>query len=265
MGNFIRLVVTLTLIAAVASFGLSAVYNATHEIAEDYKAQEEESARREVLPDAEGIVFERTETDSVLANHPFVYYTATAPAADGGAEGGERELVGYTFKAYGPGYSSTIETIVGVDPSGTVQGIKIVFQQETPGLGAKVEEVASENTLWDVMSGDAVDETGARPWFQAQFAGKRPEDLVVVKSREEEGILAITGATISSTAVTESVRRGLEMLTGFVGGPGAGSAGGEGVGDAGDEGAGGESAGAAGDAETDGDAGGGPGTEEGAR
>jgi len=217
MGNFIRLVITLTAIAAAASFGLSAVYNSTHEIAEEYKAQEEENARREVLSGAEDAVFEKTETDSILDGHPFVYYTARAAAAEGDSIAAG-DVIGYTFKAYGVGYSSTIETVVGADAAGVVQGVKIIFQKETPGLGAKVEEIASENMLWDVMSGNAIDESDVKPWFQVQFAGKRAEELVVVKTKDEPGILAITGATISSNAVTGSVRRGLDMLAVFVGG-----------------------------------------------
>jgi Na+-translocating ferredoxin:NAD+ oxidoreductase RnfG subunit len=119
--------------------------------------------------------------------------------------------------AYGKGYSSTIETIVGVTTGGSICGIKIVSQKETPGLGAKVQEVASRNTLWAVLSGSAVDETGARPWFEEQYDGLGVEDLRVVKSRSEDGVLAITGATISSEAVTGSVGKGLAMLLGIVG------------------------------------------------
>jgi len=210
VGNFVRLVATLTLIAAVASFGLSAVYNATHEITEQYALEEKENARREVLPGAEDARFVVAETDSIVDGEAFVYYTAYAGDGDG-------EIVGRTFTAYGKGYSSTIETIVGVDPLGTITGIKITYQQETPGLGAKVNEVASENTLWAVIGGNAKDESDVRPWFQVQFRERGLDDLVVVKTPGENGILAITGATISSEAVTGSVRRGLEMLLAIAG------------------------------------------------
>ncbi len=209
MGNFARLVGTLAVIAAVASFGLSAVYNATHEITEAYRVQEQENARRQVLPGADNADFEMTETETTLQGRPFVYYTAYETEA-------RNEVIGWTFTAYGSGYSSTIETIVGVVPDGTISGIEIVFQQETPGLGAKVTEVASENTLWAVLSGSAVDESDARPWFQVQFEGLSADELTVVKSEGEEGILAITGATISSEAVTASVREGLEHLLSLV-------------------------------------------------
>ena len=210
MGSYIRLVVTLTAIAAAASFGLSAVYNATHEITEEYKRLETENARIEVLPSEGGEFFVETATDSMLDGREFVYHTAYA--------GEDSDVVrGYTFTAYGKGYSSTIETIVGVVPDGSISGIKIVDQKETPGLGAKVQEVASRNTLWAVIMGSGVDEAGTNPWFQEQYRYLRVADLRVVKSPGEDGILAITGATISSDAVTGSVKSGLAMLLSIVG------------------------------------------------
>jgi Na+-translocating ferredoxin:NAD+ oxidoreductase RnfG subunit len=129
-------VVTLTAIAAVASFGLSAVYNATHEITEEYKRLETENARIEVLPSEGGEYFEETATDSMLDGREFAYYTAYA--SEVGAV-----IRGYTFTAYGKGYSSTIETIVGVVPDGSISGIKIVqvledrrsARREEPGRG----------------------------------------------------------------------------------------------------------------------------------
>ena len=218
MASYVRLVVTLTVIAAAASFGLSAVYNATHEKTEEYKRFETENARMEVLPTEGGEVFDEVVTDKMLDGRQFVYYTAyTSEARDA--------VRGYTFTAYGKGYSSTIETIVGVVPDGSISGIKIVSQKETPGLGAKVQEVASKNTLWAVLARRGVDESNATPWFQDQYRSLRASDLNVVKTPGEPGILAITGATISSQAVTSSVRSGLELLTSLVemGEPGDGS------------------------------------------
>jgi electron transport complex protein RnfG len=210
VGSYVRLIVTLTAIAAVASFGLAMVYNATHEITEEYKRQEQASARVEALGCGEGAVFEETVTDSTLEGRQFTYYTAYE-------DDSRTDVLGYAFSAYGKGYSSTIETVVGVTTEGSICGIKIVSQQETPGLGAKVQEVASQNTLWAVLGGGAVDESGARPWFQEQYGGLGVDELRVVKSRSEDGVLAITGATISSEAVTGSVRQGLAMLLSIVG------------------------------------------------
>lgn len=205
MANFLRLVGTLAAIALVASFGLSAVYNATHEITEEYKRQAESQARLEALGSSPDAFFVETVTDSIVSGKEFAYHTAYA------SEGSD-EVVGYSFKAFGKGYSSTIETIVGVDTRGMIHEIEITSQKETPGLGAKVVEVASQNTLWDVLGGNAVDESDVEPWFEVQFDGGAAEGLVVVKSSSQDGILAITGATISSDAVNNSVREGLLML-----------------------------------------------------
>ena len=96
----------------------------------------------------------------------------------------ERNLIGYAFKAGKRGYSSIIETMVGVTPGGEITNIKIMYQRETPGLGSKIEEV---------KKGDS------QAWFQAQFSGKTIDNL-------DKGIQAITGATISSKAVIDSVK-----------------------------------------------------------
>jgi len=207
--EFLKLAGTLTVIALVASLGLSAAYKATHEIKEQYDREAREGARRDVLPGAEDAVFEEVPTDSIVDGQPFVYYAARAAA-------GSPEVLGYTLTAYGKGYSSTIVAMVGVDPSFAVTGLRIISQRETPGLGTKVQEVLSKNTLWQVLSGRAVEEIGARPWFEVQFEGRDAEGLKVVKSRSEDGILAITGATVSSEAVAGSVRRGLAMLRSIV-------------------------------------------------
>jgi electron transport complex protein RnfG len=99
--------------------------------------------------------------------------------------------------ALGQGYSSTIRTVVGVDREMSITGIKVAFQQETPGLGTRVEEVKRGQKT---------------SWFQDQFKGKKIEQLEVVRAKDPARIEAITGATISSKAVTNSVREALTKL-----------------------------------------------------
>ncbi|MGD8352356.1 MAG: FMN-binding protein [Nitrospirota bacterium] len=100
------------------------------------------------------------------------------------------EAAGYIVETYGKGYSSYINVLVAVDPDFTVRKINILHQAETPGLG---DEIMTEE-------------------FMGQYRGKDLDHLEVIKGETEDKIQALTGATISSRAVTSGVRDGVEML-----------------------------------------------------
>lgn len=111
--------------------------------------------------------------------------------------GSDDKLVGIAFKTNKKGYSSVIETLAGMDLEGKLTAIKIINQNETPGLGTRITETNNSIGILDFFAGKRQDST-AKPWFQARFSGKTIPDL--------DGIQAITGATISSRAVIESVK-----------------------------------------------------------
>ena len=56
------------------------------------------------------------------------------------------------------------------------------------------------------------------PWFLKQFVGKTYGNLLLIADEKDRYIQAITGATISSAAVTESVREAIKQLEQVVGG-----------------------------------------------
>lgn len=99
--------------------------------------------------------------------------------------GQEGRFLGIAFKAFGKGYSSRIETIAAMDPQGAIKTIKILSHAETPGLGTRITE----------------------PSFISQFSGKNVRDL---------NIQAISGATISSKAVIDSVKKKAKELEGVI-------------------------------------------------
>ncbi len=153
------------------------------------QAQEEElNSLKEVLPEADTF-------EAVKDNDTVVYYNGL---------NSNRKIAGFVFKAGGKGYSSVIETLAGITPEGTITGIKVLNQNETPGLGARICEVKDDKTICDVIKG-VKQETAQRPWFQSQFNGKKISEL--------DQVQAITGATISSKAVIDSVKkRAAEIL-----------------------------------------------------
>lgn len=99
--------------------------------------------------------------------------------------------VGYVIKVAPQGFGGNIEEIVGIDKDGKITGITIVNQSETPGLGAKSTD----------------------PNWNKQYKGKKADkDLTVVKTSptQDNQIQAITGATITSRAVTKGVNTAIE-------------------------------------------------------
>jgi electron transport complex protein RnfG len=159
------------------------VNEATHDRILGQRSLEAEAARKEALPEA--VRFENRDRNGFQ-------YAVGYSAGD--------QLVGYTFLTSGSGYSSQIETVVGVDTLWRVVEIEIVAQQETPGLGARIQEVRGGEE---------------EPFFEEQFDGRGAESLEV---KQDGGPLdSITGATISSRAVARSVRDGILELKAVVG------------------------------------------------
>lgn len=95
------------------------------------------------------------------------------------------ELTGWALQGEGFGFQDKIKLVVGLLPDGSIiTGLKVVDNKETPGLGNKIED----------------DE-----WADQYKALDALRKIVVVKTQrdiERNEIQAITGATISSEAVT---------------------------------------------------------------
>ena len=91
--------------------------------------------------------------------------------------------MGYTFKIAPKGYGGEIELTVGISFEGKVTGLTVGTNSETPGLGAKAQS--------------------DKNWI-TQFAGQ-PADGSLAVSKDGGTINAITGATITSRAVTDGV------------------------------------------------------------
>ena len=81
-----------------------------------------------------------------------------------------------------------MKLLVGINPDGTVAGVVYTECNETPGLGTKTND----------------------PAFLGQFVGKSGE-LTVGKAGGGSDIDAISGATISSNAVTDGVNIALQL------------------------------------------------------
>jgi len=183
MKEIIKLSLILLFVTAIAGAALSVVNKITKPRIEEQKRLVVERALLAALPTAD-----KNAIDPVMKNDTLQYYIGYKDTL-------RQQIVGYALIAKKYGYSSEIQTMVGVDTTGKIIGIKIMQQVETPGLGTKIEEVSHGETM---------------PWFQRQFIDKTIEALAVQKDGGK--IKAVTGATISSRAVTNSIREALERL-----------------------------------------------------
>ena len=97
-------------------------------------------------------------------------------------------------------YGGELQLAMGIRMDGTVNGISFLSLSETIGLGMEAK----------------------KPEFQEQFAGKQVEQFVYSKTgaAADNGIDALSGATITTNAVTNAVNAGIC----YAGALGAGSA-----------------------------------------
>ena len=174
----LKLIITLTVICVVASFLLGITNNLTKDKIKIQEQKEENRALSIVFPNAEKFSYEEG------------FYKASDK---------NDNLVGYALIGEGQGYSSIIKVMVGIDTEGNVKGIKILSQQETPGLGDRIDKPEIKGTIWDLLKGKKI--IKKESWFQTQFETKKLDE-----------IQTITGATISSKAVIEIVKNVIEKF-----------------------------------------------------
>lgn len=92
------------------------------------------------------------------------------------------EKIGKIFLVEATGYQDKIVYLVGLGTDGKIKDIKIMKHSETPGLGARITERS----------------------FLDQFVGK---------DNQLEGVDTITGATISTSAIIESIKENFNELS----------------------------------------------------
>jgi len=174
MRETFKMGIKLFLITAIAAFALALTQIITEEPIKVQAEKLSDETRASVLASAEE--FESMEFDNES-------YPNILEIHKGLKDG---ETVGYVIKTANNGYGGLIEVIVGIDSKGTVTGVRISEHSETPGLGAKAQE----------------------PKFYEQYKGKSAGS-----SLANNEINAITGATVTSNAVTGAVNFAIEYYT----------------------------------------------------
>lgn len=171
----LKLGISLFMIAAVAAFVLALVNAVTADTIAQHAEEKRQAAMASVMPGAN--VFSEMYNEDTSIDRISGAYAGTA-------------FLGYCVEVSPNGFGGTISLMVGVDESGSVTGVSILQHSETAGLGAKA----------------------ADPAFLNQYIGKSGSITVNVSGNS---IQAITGATITSKAVTQGINTALTAVLNY--------------------------------------------------
>lgn len=161
-------------VLVVICVAVSAALAGTNALTKDRIAEQQlkksEESRRLVLDTA----------DSFEEKNGGEYYTGVANG----------EIVGYVFETSAKGYGGDVKVMTGIGTNGEIRGVVILSHGETPGLGANAEkEDFTEQYEQPVADGGI--------------------SVVKYQTPQSGEIEALTGATITSTAVTNAVNDAL--------------------------------------------------------
>lgn len=201
--SFMKDALVLCLITLIAGGLLGGVYELTKGPIEQAQIAASLETYREVYPTAANF-----EADDALT--AAVEGSADALAASGLSlgrveindalravdEGGN--VIGYIISSTSKeGYGGDIQISIGVTAEGEITGLGFLSISETAGLGMRATE----------------------PAFKDQFAGKTAEQLVLTKggAAADDEIDAMSGATVTSTAVTNAVNAALYFVHSCIG------------------------------------------------
>lgn len=166
--EILKPIVVLFLIAAVMAALLGGTNLLTRDRIEQLALKTELEAVAKVM---EG---ETTVQTLTLDGKEYTYYKAEK----------DSKVQGYVFKTSANGYGGAVSVIVGFNTDGSITAAEITdVSNETPGLGQNAKKTS----------------------FYEQFAGKNATLSVVKSNPDSSEIKAVTGATITSSAVVSAI------------------------------------------------------------
>ncbi len=195
--NIIKDALSLFIITAIAGLFLSFIYQVTKEPIALKAEERQKEAYMAVCQSASN--FSEIEINANAWQEIQAKYKLEKVILNSALEAvsADNELLGYVFTVRSKeGYSGNIDITVGISLDGTMNGIQITSISETAGLGAKANTEEYKN----------------------QYANKKVNLFRYVKTgkREDFDIDAISGATITTNAVTNAVNGALKYFTDYL-------------------------------------------------
>ncbi len=192
-GGFMKDALILFLITLISGFLLGGAYQITKEPIAKATEAANQAAYKKVFPEAAEFITDDEMKAAVEAcNAELLSQNFGNVAVDNALQAvdGSGAVLGYVVTSHSDdSYGGVVRISVGIKEDGTINGMEFLAISDTPGLGLKAKE----------------------PGFKDQYAGKNQESLAVTKSGHagDGEINAISGATITSSAVTNAVNAAL--------------------------------------------------------
>ncbi|MHB1483579.1 MAG: RnfABCDGE type electron transport complex subunit G [Saccharofermentanales bacterium] len=172
----------LFVIALVVTAALASANEVTKDIIIKQAKIDQDNARLEVFPSA--VSFADISGEYISDATPKI--TSVFTALDGNSD-----VIGLVVISAAKGYSGDVTIMSGISLDRKVSGIKVISDNETPGLGKKIADEP----------------------FTRRFLNKKSGLLFSLKETGEDvnKIDAITGVTISSTAMVNALNLAIEF------------------------------------------------------
>lgn len=196
MNKILKNAFILMAITLVSGIFLGGVYGITKEPIKQQKAQAKAEAYKSVFPGAEK--FTAIDDEKASAEEAAKVLAGSGLSAEKinevlKAEDASGKTLGVVMNiTTGEGYSGDIIFTMGIKSDGTVNGIAFLTLAETAGLGMKAGDDA----------------------FKSQFSDKKVEEFNYTKTgaKADGEIDALSGATVTTNAVTNGVNAGLAFF-----------------------------------------------------
>lgn len=175
-----NMVVVLGSITLIAGAAVGGIYQLTKDPIAAAQTKKINDAIAQVMPQ-----FDNTPSEEVTEQEIDGGIVKIYPATKDG------EAVGYAVETFTKnGFGGAISLMVGFLPDGTIQDISVISQNETPGLGDKIQKSKSD-------------------FIETRFMGKNPSDpnFKLAVTKDGGSVDAITASTISSRAFCDAVAR----------------------------------------------------------
>ena len=195
--GIVAAIVAICVITVIMGAALGGVYSVTKDPIEKAQEQAKNDAYAAVLPQATRVMSVEEDGSVIEKINPLLsslgFENVTIDDICVGGDDANNTLVGYVvLVTSSEGYGGDIQIAVGMDTDYKITGLSFLTLNETAGLGMEADTDA----------------------FKQQFIGKSVDQFTYTKtgSTQDSEIDALSGATITTSAVTNAVNAALRTI-----------------------------------------------------